>query len=153
MSLHICGVGELKEILVDKQFDVIISIKNPLNSINEQGSDIKFSEYLRQHAQTVYSFKFLDVRERFRQNEKRGRYPHPDDVDELIRHEIDVTKSRVLIHCTAGISRSTAFAYILLRESGMSKQEASTRVTQIRAIEWMNERIVHIYETMFLPKK
>jgi predicted protein tyrosine phosphatase len=51
---------------------------------------------------------------------------------------------RVLIHCHAGVSRSTAMAVLLLVKYGMSPEEAILHIEDVRDCLWPNEYIIEI---------
>lgn len=55
---------------------------------------------------------------------------------------------RVLIHCAAGISRSTAAAAIVLMERGAAEDEALAEVKRIRPCARPNELMLAIYGEM-----
>lgn len=56
--------------------------------------------------------------------------------------------ARLVVHCTAGISRSTALSYGLLRGS-MREQDAMAYVLQIRPEAQPNNLMMQYLETMF----
>jgi predicted protein tyrosine phosphatase len=64
-------------------------------------------------------------------------------VDQL-RVECGRSRPRLLVHCHAGISRSTAGAYIALaRELGLDRaEEAFQHLLQVTANPWPNRRLV-----------
>lgn len=55
---------------------------------------------------------------------------------------------RLLIHCHAGISRSTATAIILLAHHGATAEAAVERVVAVRPIAWPNLRMIEIGDRM-----
>ena len=62
-----------------------------------------------------------------------------DIADSFIRSKDDV---RVLYHCQAGISRSTAAAFILCVRAGMTYQEAHDHVLRVRGILMPNALMI-----------
>jgi predicted protein tyrosine phosphatase len=70
-------------------------------------------------------------------------------VDKL-RMECDHCRPRLLVHCHAGISRSTASAYIALaRELGLDRAEdAFAHLLGVTATPWPNRRLVHLADQL-----
>lgn len=58
-----------------------------------------------------------------------------------------------IIHCMAGVSRSTGIAYAIFLSQGFSKLEAMEKVLEIRSFARPNARIVYIADRMFLKNK
>lgn len=52
----------------------------------------------------------------------------------------------LLIHCHAGISRSTAIALLVLCQSGFTPEQAVERVLEIRPQMWPNELVIQLGE-------
>jgi predicted protein tyrosine phosphatase len=55
---------------------------------------------------------------------------------------------RLLIHCHAGISRSTAAAIILLTDNGEAPSRAVERVVAMRPAAWPNLRMIEIADRL-----
>jgi len=60
----------------------------------------------------------------------------------------DHAAPRVLIHCHAGISRSTAAAIILLAHRGAAAEAAVAQVVSVRPKAWPNLRMIEIGDRM-----
>lgn len=72
--------------------------------------------------------------------------PSEDDIIKIMQFARTMTEnSRVLIHCAAGISRSTAAAMIVLMVHGMTQFEALTEVRRIRPVARPNTLMLAIY--------
>lgn len=58
-------------------------------------------------------------------------------------------EDRLLIHCHAGVSRSTAMMIAILIQHGMPFSEAFRQVAEARPVLWPNQRIVELTDTRF----
>jgi predicted protein tyrosine phosphatase len=56
---------------------------------------------------------------------------------------------RVLIHCHAGVSRSTAIAIAILIQHGMSVGDAFDKVLEVRDCAWPNAEIIALTDVHF----
>ncbi len=89
---------------------------------------------------------------RLRDQENAGATQHfPDlvqEVFEAMRPVAGDRSSRVLVHCHAGVSRSTAFAYgLIAHQLGAGREEeAFTALLTITCKPWPNRRIVEILD-------
>ncbi|QLL62672.1 protein-tyrosine phosphatase family protein [Sinorhizobium mexicanum] len=89
---------------------------------------------------------------RMRDQENAGATQHfPDlvqDVFEAMRPVADDRSSRILVHCHAGVSRSTAFAYGLIAyQLGKGREEeAFAALLTITRKPWPNRRIIEILD-------
>lgn len=54
-----------------------------------------------------------------------------------------------IIHCHAGISRSPAIGYAILRNRGLSKSDAENKIKEIAPHSFMNDRIVRLTDEIF----
>jgi len=75
-------------------------------------------------------------------------YPYPQK--EHIVEAINFARNNFIhiIHCSAGVSRSPAIGYVILRDQGYSKEEAMNMVIEKVPQAIPNKRIVDIYEKM-----
>ena len=74
---------------------------------------------------------------------------HIADIINLIREkELDSIHKSVLIHCAAGISRSTATAIGLLIMRGWSVSQAFENVHIMRPQMWPNELVLKHFDTL-----
>lgn len=148
-KLLICGVHELEPIFA-KHDDIhtILSIRDkPADSLFDNKQESVFRTWLKQHCRVqVQSFYFKDYRKR-RPPEGLD-LPTELDVDRMksLVPSLAAAKGHVLFHCNAGVSRSTAFAYIMLRETGMSVQQTQQEIRRLRPVARPNPRITNIYE-------
>ncbi|WP_026617924.1 protein-tyrosine phosphatase family protein [Ensifer aridi] len=89
---------------------------------------------------------------RIRDQENAVATPHfPDlvlETFEALRPVADDRSSRILVHCHAGVSRSTAFAYCLIAHQlgAGSEEEAFAALLTITRKPWPNRRIVEILD-------
>ncbi|WOS61669.1 dual specificity protein phosphatase family protein [Sinorhizobium fredii] len=88
---------------------------------------------------------------RLRDQENAGATQHfPDlvrEIFEAMRPVADDRSSRVLVHCHAGVSRSTAFAYgLIAHQLGAGREEAFAALLAITRKPWPNRRIVEILD-------
>lgn len=67
---------------------------------------------------------------------------------EQLQDRLDVPASRILVHCHAGVSRSTAFAYGVLAHRFGAGQEAEAFEALLTIVNkpWPNRRIVEIFD-------
>lgn len=54
-----------------------------------------------------------------------------------------------IIHCHAGISRSSAIGYAILRSRGFTKEQAHARILEINPNAWSNKRIVRFADELY----
>ncbi|NRP70326.1 hypothetical protein ILFOPFJJ_01205 [Ensifer psoraleae] len=89
---------------------------------------------------------------RMRDQENAGATQHfPDLVQEVfaaMRPVADDRSSRILVHCHAGVSRSTAFAYgLIAHQLGEGREEeAFAALLTITRKPWPNRRIIEILD-------
>jgi predicted protein tyrosine phosphatase len=78
--------------------------------------------------------------------------PTPDDVERLIyfARGIDLTKGRLLVHCQAGISRSSAAAIIVLAVLGGPgyERDAVAHVRRVHPSGRPNVRMLELADTI-----
>lgn len=149
-KILICGIGEISDMLKNHKISVIISMCEPVQSLFDSGKQKQFRENLQKHA-TTHSFYFHDYRKRNPMAVGAHGHLNIPGIEDVIRMKELVPSLKdqtVLFHCTAGISRSTSFAYILLRENGVSPDDAFVKLRQIRSISNPNPRITYIYENL-----
>lgn len=115
MELKVDSISKAKRFIAEDWPTHIISI------VNEAGGDFAATVIDRQH-DDHYIFSFHDV-----ENEEVTDYIVPtkkDVVDILEAAKMVPSDGRLLVHCTAGKSRSTAAAIGILIQDGMKPQEA-----------------------------
>jgi len=149
-KVEICGVEELTSKFKSKEFDVVVSIRDPVISLQTAGEAAIIQCMIAQHCSTVYLFEFKDIRGR------RNTSPDAPDLDNvtemyeairMILDESDATK--ILVHCAAGISRSSAFAYMFWRTVGLNNKKAREKIRLVRPQARPNERIIHLFTSNY----
>lgn len=74
------------------------------------------------------------------------------DIRKILDFTADLgTDDRLLVHCYAGISRSTAVALGILCQHGLSPREALTAVRTLRPIASPNAHILTLFDTLLAP--
>lgn len=70
------------------------------------------------------------------------------EVFEAMRPAAEETSSRILVHCHAGVSRSTAFAYgLIAHQLGAGREDEAFRaLLTITRKPWPNRRIIEILD-------
>lgn len=117
-QLAICGLDELPQVVARFEPSHMISITDPGDSPPEFPSDISLLRlaFWDAHALTGAT-KMLATRE-------RDNYPNPDHARAILDFGEQLPEgAKVLVHCWAGVSRSTAAAFVLAaqRKSGDEK--------------------------------
>lgn len=126
IEIRICGINDVLRVAGTFQPDFIISLVDP---------EINFVALGPHH--TI--LQFHDV-EHF-----SNQFQHPRTIHCLkVRDVLDIAPSgsKFLVHCHAGISRSTAMAIGMFHHCGMTAEEAINTVFDIRPIMWPNALIV-----------
>ncbi len=78
------------------------------------------------------------------------RYPTREHLLQVLDYTKDLTaEDRLLVHCLAGISRSTAVAIAVLIDHGMSYQDAFERVNALRHILIPNKLFIQYTDEHF----
>jgi predicted protein tyrosine phosphatase len=110
-KIHVCGVPEL-EAALGSPFTHVISIWDP--EWIERGSvEHQLRKRLPSHTRLHVAY-FHDIRA----EEPGRRAPVEDDLRRILNFAADLQpEASVLIHCWAGISRSTAVAFAILCQS------------------------------------
>lgn len=146
ISLTICSWREFNVRLTEERFDVIVSFKDPTRSPN--WGDVRTFQrhsWLLNHCDKVICLDFYDTTER----RPNVRGPTASVIERLVRFFRTVKPgSKVIVHCMAGISRSTAAATILLREMGVEHELALSEVIRVRAIAKPNTLMLELYESV-----
>lgn len=115
MELKVESLSKAKALIQQDWPTHIISI------VNDAGGDFGPSQIDRQH-DDHYHFSFHDV-----ENDEVTEYVVPtkkDVADILETAKMVPANGKLLVHCTAGKSRSTAAAIGILIQDGMAPQEA-----------------------------
>jgi predicted protein tyrosine phosphatase len=139
IRLTICRVGEVNALLKANKYDAIVSIKDPTsNRVFQTKKTLKRQRQLQKHAPHVLCLDFTD-----------DDTVDPSIVAALIEfaNQIPIGSS-ALVHCMAGISRSTAASTILLCEKGASLDEALAEVKRVRDCAAPNAKMLQLYSQM-----
>ena len=115
MELRVDSIHRAKNLIAEDWPTHIISI------VNEAGGDFGASVIDRQHGDH-FIFSFHDV-----EDDQSSDYvvPTRKDIKDILEVAAQVpADGRLLVHCTAGKSRSTAVAIGILIQNGMAPQEA-----------------------------
>lgn len=130
ITFNVCGVDEVKGFARAGLTD-IVSFGDPKGypQLCQHQPPPDFTLF---SGANVYRFNIQDVCHSIETG------PQQDDVQKLIEIADDLIARakagdvRVLFHCQAGVSRSTAAAFILLVRAGMTYQEAFDTVLKVR---------------------
>ena len=96
-------------------------------------------------------FRFKDIRGRKNTSPDA---PDEDDIDNIVNILQGIVDKNghmsggILIHCQAGVSRSTAISYMLVRLAfpELAPHRCREYVKSLRSISRPNERMVHLFE-------
>lgn len=133
--LTICGLDEL-EAHGDAEVSHVLSLLDP--DTPEPAVGRLFGDVW---AHRVLRFHDID------RSMPGGRAPAPDDVSDVLSFGRELrdapARSHVLVHCHAGVSRSTAAAVILMAQQNPGREtEALAAVTALRPIARPNPRML-----------
>jgi predicted protein tyrosine phosphatase len=87
--------------------------------------------------------------EQFGSELKRDGIVFPEKSDIMKAVEFSKLHKVHIVHCHAGVSRSSAIAYAIFRSQGKSKQEAMKEVYKINLHAEPNTRIVRLTDEIF----
>lgn len=133
MQIKVESLTKAKSLIAQDWPTHIISI------VNDAGPDFPASLIDRQH-DDHYIFNFHDVEDR-----ESSDYvvPTRKDIQEILEISSMVPpEGRLLVHCTAGKSRSTAMAIGILIQSGKSPQEAFDFVKTLQPAMFPNRLMI-----------
>jgi predicted protein tyrosine phosphatase len=133
---HICGVDELRDAPL-RDADRIISILGPGSPVPPELQDLD---------KPVLALRFDDVV----QGEPGNVTPGDEHIRALIAFDAEAAADeRLVIHCAAGISRSTAALAILLCARHPDREdEIFAAIRAIRPKAWPNARMVEIADRL-----
>ncbi len=145
-TITVCGLDELAG-QADRQVSHVLSILDPGHPEPEA-----FGAY-GEHARL--ELQFYDTIE----ETPGSQGPQPAHVEQILEFGRDILREpanlrHLLVHCHAGISRSTASMTLLLAQAQphLSAAEVLDQVVHIRAKAWPNLRILELGEEMLLRK-
>jgi predicted protein tyrosine phosphatase len=98
------------------------------------------------NARTMMLLRFFDIDVAEPDGPAAAHVQHIIAFVDRLRTECGRSRPRLLVHCHAGISRSTASAYIALaRELGLDRaDEAFQHLLRVTANPWPNRRLVNL---------
>jgi predicted protein tyrosine phosphatase len=146
--VHICGVPEL-ETLLKRPFSHIVSIWDP-EWIERGGVENQLRKRLPVETRLHLAY-FHDIRV----EECGRRAPAEDDLRGILAFAADLQPgAEVLIHCWAGVSRSTAVAYAILCQATGPGHEAicMESVFSVRPQAFPNALIIEIADRILNRK-
>jgi len=140
-DLTICGLDELRA-HVQAPITHVLSILDPRTPLPRE-----FERYaaLRRH----WVLRFHDVSAPIGD----AQAPEQADVEQILAFAAELQEggddAHLLVHCHAGVSRSTAAAAILLAKRNPGREaEAFSHVARIRPGAWPNRRMVEIADRL-----
>lgn len=103
-----------------------------------------------EHIPVIRGAEHIVARLRDQENpDATGHFPEiVESLFETIRPAIETPNSRILVHCHAGISRSTAFAYAMIAHRagpGLEEQSFGALMSIVNK-PWPNRRIIEILD-------
>ena len=136
MQLQICGISEIPNML--KRFF-------PTHIISLLDADQKTKIDLRKYAKHYVEF-FDDI-------ESGPTAPQPKQIGKILKlTESLLPEDRLLVHCHAGLSRSTATALGVLLQRTNNEKDALQYLFNVRPIAIPNKTIVKYIDRMFGTK-
>ncbi len=154
VNITICAYSDVADLLKTNKYDSIISIKNPKkNDVYTDMELIRRYRRFKNHPNQsindnhLLCMSFLDINVKHRKES-----PCNHHILRIIRlaeqlklYMNDKSDISILIHCIAGISRSSASAIILLEELGYTTNNAISHVFKVRPIAVPNTLMLEIY--------
>jgi predicted protein tyrosine phosphatase len=129
-KLQICGFPELNEVIDSFQPTHIISAINWVEPLPGRHLHVDVSDVSRPMDGHVH--------------------PKSEHLKQVLAFTIGLTDAdRLLVHCYAGQSRSTAFAIAVLIQHGLSYEAAFDQVAAIRSILLPNRLIIQLTDDHF----
>ena len=128
LRLTICAYFQVSRLIQENHYDGILSIKDPKSNPrwSENARAARHRKFTKR-CRTVLCMDFVDC------DQSSINAPRDYHIAAIVEFARKLKRgSRVLVHCIAGISRSTASAMILLQEHGMGQTEAYEEVLRIR---------------------
>lgn len=155
INITICAYADVADLLKTNKYDSIISIKNPKQDDLWTNMELmkrykRFKDHPNQsiHDNHVLCMSFLDTNVK---NIKES--PCNTHILRIIRlaehlklYMNDKSDISILVHCIAGISRSSASAIILLEELGYTHHDAKMAVFRVRPIAIPNMLMLELYK-------
>lgn len=140
------------DIAITSRYDVLRKLQEAefpyqsLISINEPGESMPTFEY--SHAGTILPLFFHDIAEELEDHAA----PSLEQVTQIVGYAkkefFNRGSTRMLIHCTAGISRSSAAAIIVAHAVGVDVREYISRLASTRGIH-PNPLMIRLADEVF----
>ena len=121
-----------------------------LNVISIQeatGRDEALMDALGQHAKNYIVLKFSDVEDdnlHMQQTHSELVWPEREDVVKALDFAQEHIQDGIIVHCTAGVSRSTAVAYAILCSLSLPPAMALEILYEDNPSMWPNDRLTRI---------
>ena len=136
-EIVICEKSNVLKLLKQEKYDAIISICNPSNHQQDHKSWIK---KLAKKCEELLCLYFDDTLT------SKNDGPRIEHIRKIMSFAKDLRDKKVLIHCSMGVSRSTATAMIVLNVLGIDMKEAESYVKKIRKIADPNPFMLEMYD-------
>lgn len=138
-SITICGLSELCE-HGDRGFSHVVSILDPVWPDPD--------EFARWTAHRRFVWRFDDVVETGRGYVEPNRR-HIEEILELGSELVGEPATQLLIHCHAGVSRSTATAVILMAQDNPGREaEVFAELMRVRPRSWPNALMLRLADAL-----
>lgn len=155
MEIKVYGQSELEEIyLLNKKienFDYLISITDPSSLFERKKYHQETPEIFNKSFKKILKLKFLDLSTtEGHEDGHKLQLPTRSDVEKAIEFykEVKELKGNIIIHCYAGISRSTAMTLGLLSLDLKSEDLAVDKLIEIRKQADPNSLILEIFDSI-----
>lgn len=134
MKLTITGLSEANDLKKQGIPDKIISLVDPLIAKNLEADNNHIVIPVHDIDQPIQGWV----------------YPAVEHIREVLEFTRDIKENdNVLVHCHAGVSRSTAMAIGILIQHGMPPKDAVEYVFEIRDCAWPNNLMIDLLDTEF----
>lgn len=155
VNITICAYSDVADLLKNNKYDSVISIKNPKKEDIWTNMELskRYKRFIDHPNQSipennVLCMSFLDTN--IKHTKESPCNSHILRIIKLAEHlklyMNEQPNISVLIHCIAGISRSSASAIILLEELGYTPNDAINTVLNVRPIAEPNMLMLEIYK-------
>lgn len=151
LDIVICAKNEACDLLRAGNFDALISINDP--EFQSQGMSLDTKQQLCKEFQAALDTGKLDDQDErpslflwfWDTRYKTINGPNDDHVQLIRNFALSLpVGTRLLVHCVAGVSRSTAAAIISLAVHGMPVSDATNEVKRIRSIAMPNTLLLKL---------
>lgn len=134
LDIFVCGLDEVQDVCRARRIDAVVSLLDPGSRLNRLGA-IKGLRLLE--------ISCLDIHDR-----DDPHAPRMNQAREILRFADSLPAgSRLLVHCFAGVSRSTAVAHALLARQS-DPEAAAERLAEIRPGANPNRLLVENFDRL-----